>query len=274
MLLGLGMTHSVVSASREALPVIRKGWLKRKMSRSKSATAAPSSSRYYSLQGVITLVRSGPTRVVCSPVLLPTFLLWMTHSTICSWSKECTDRLAFLLKVAATAVCTTHLMRPSLPGAQAPARGNDASCESTQLANKAFVCVCSLAAWTLLLLCCLIVFVHQERSEGIMAVVLVVTVVALQTRRERAWRGLMLQFWVALLAILVNAACSKLLQQNKVFHRVFSDEIGGPTVPSYLGFFRAMSQLREEGRVAMWTVCTPSAAENAGRSWFGSWSPL
>ena len=273
VLLGLGMTHSVVSASREALPVIRKGWLKRKMSRSKSAMAASSSTQDYSLRGVITLVRSGPTRVVCSPVMLPTFLLWMTHSTICSWPKECTDRLVFLLKVSATTVCTTHLMRPSLPEADAPARGSggdSSSSGSTTLANKVFVCVCALAAWTLLLPCCLIVFGHQESSEGILAVVLVVTIVALRTRREKTWRGLMLLFWVALLAILTNVACSKLLQQNKVFQRVFSDDVGGPVVPSYLGIFKAMSQLREEGRVAMWTVCPLSAVEGAGRSWFGS----
>lgn len=276
MLLGLGMTHSVVSASREALPVIRKGWLKRKMSRnSKSATAAPASSAQgYSLQGVITLVRSGPTRVVCSPVILPTFLLWMTYGTMCSWPKECTDRLVFLLKVLATAVCTTHLMRPSSPEADAPARGggDGGGSTTTLVANNVFVCVCSLAAWTLLLLCCLIVFGHQESTEGILAVVLVVTVVALRTRREKTWRGLMLLFWVALLALLVNAACSKLVQQNKVFRRVFSDDVGGPVVPSYLGVFRAIAHLREEGRVAMWTVCPPPAVENAERSWFGSLS--
>lgn len=231
--------------------------------------AAPSSTHEFSLQGVITLIRSGPTQVVCSPVILPTFVLWMTHSTICSWPKECTDRLVFLLKVSATTVCTTHLMQPSLPKAGAPAQGNaDDSSGSTAWVNKAFVCVCSSAAWTLLLLCCLIVLGHQESSEGILAMVLVVTIVALRTRHERTWRGLMLVFWVALLAILVNAACSKLMQQNKVFRRVFSDDVGGPVVPSYLGIFRAMSQLRKEGRVAMWTVCPLSAMENAGRSWF------
>eukprot|EP00752_Nemacystus_decipiens_P007518 g6718.t1 len=276
LLLGLGMTHSVVSASREALPVIRKGWLRRKMSRSKSAMAASSSTQdCCSLQGVIMLVRSGPTRVVCSPVILPAFLLWMTRSTICSWPKECTDPLVFLLKVSATTVCTTHLMRPSLPGTGAPARGGngDSGANSTALANKVFVFVCALAAWTLLLPCCLIVFGQRESSEGILAMFLVVTTVALRTRREKAWRGLMLLFWVALLSILMSVACSKLLQQNKVFRRVFSDDVGGSViVPSYLGIFKAMSQLREEARVAMWTVCPPSAAEGAGRSWFGFWS--
>lgn len=71
---------------------------------------------------------------------------------------------------------------------------------------------------------------------------------------------------------LVNVACSKLLQQNKVFQRVISDDVGGPVVPLYLGIFRAMSQLREEGRVAVWTVCPPSTMEDAGCSRFGSWS--
>eukprot|EP00903_Cladosiphon_okamuranus_P006146 g6047.t1 len=249
LLLGLGMTHSVVSASREALPVIRKGWLKRKMSPSKSTIGASSSTQDYSLQDVIT--------------------------TICSWPKECTDRLLFLLRVVATTVCATHLLRPSLPEPDAPARGSNGDSSrggSTTWANKVFVCLCSMAAWTLLLLCCLIVFGRQESSEGILAVVLIVTVVALRTRREKTWRGLVLLFWVALLANLVNVACSKLLQQNKVFQRVFSDDVGGPVVPSYLGVFRAMSQLREEGRVAMWTVCPPTAMEGAGRSWLGSWS--
>lgn len=270
--MGLGMTHSVISASREALPVIRKGWLKRKMSRGKSAAAAPSSTQDYSLQGVITLIRSGPTRLVCSPIILPTFLLWMTHSTICSWPKECTDRLVLLLKVMAMTVCTTHLMRPSLHEAEAdsPTRGSNEGGGSITWGGRVFVYLCALAAWTLLLLCCLTVFRHQESFQGILAVVLVTTIVALRTRREKTWRGLMLLFWVALLAILVNAACSKLLQQNKVFHRLFSGDVGGPVMPSYLGIFRAMSQLREEGRVAMWTVCPLSAIENAGHSWFGS----
>lgn len=241
------------------------------MSRSKCATAAPSLTQDCSLQGVITLVRSGPTRVVCSPVILPTFLLWITSSTICSWPKECTDRLLFLLKVLATTVCTTHILRPSLPEADAPSRSNGDGGPTTR-ANKVFVCVCSLAAWTLLLRCCLIVFGNQESPEGILAVVLVVTVVGLRTRREKTWRGVTLLFWVALLTILVNAACSKLLQQNKVFQRVFSDDVGGPVVPSYLRTFRAMSQLREEGRVTLWTVCPQSVIENEGRSWFGSMS--
>lgn len=103
--------------------------------------------------------------------------------------------------------------------------------------------------------------------------VLAVTVVALRTRPENGtWRGLILLFWVALLAVLVNTACSKLLEQNKVFHRVFSDDIGDPAVPSYLGMFWAMSKLRKEGRAAMWTVCPLSAMEDVGSSWFGSLS--
>lgn len=84
----------------------------------------------------------------------------------------------------------------------------------------------------------------------------------------------MLAFWVALLAVLLNAAALKLLQHNKVFHRVFSDEGGrGSRAPSYLGILRATAQLREEKNVAMWTVCSSSVAENApARPWFGSLS--
>lgn len=281
--MGLGMTHSVVSATREAIPVIRKGWLRRKMSqRGKGAAAdAPAAAQdYCSLQGVIMLIRSGPTQVVCSPVILPAFLLWMTHSTICSWPKECTDRLALLLKVLATTVCTTHLiMRPPAPEADAPpprqgaggvGGGGGGRKSAISWPRKVLVCVCSLTAWTLLLMCSLVVLGHQESPEGILVAFLVVTLVALRTPHEKTWRGLMLVFWAALLAVLVNVACSKLMQQNKVFHRVFSDRDrgGGSAKPSYLGVFRAVTQLREDGRVAMWSVCPSPVVEKAERPWF------
>lgn len=292
------MTHSVVSASREAIPVIRKGWLRRKMSSGKSASAAAAlaapAQDCYSLQGLIALVRSGPTRVVCSPVVLPAFLLWTTHSTICSWPKGCTDGLAFLLRVSATAVCAAHLLRqqrpppdPAAPAGSAAARGSTAASggsgggglTATPWPTGLFLCACSLAAWALLLLCSLVVLGRRESPEGVLAVTLAVTLVALRTPRERTWRGLTLLFWVALLAVLVAAACSKLRRQREVFHRVFSDDAGGSVVPSYLGVLRAMAHLREEGRAAMWTVCASSStaatasespAAAAGWYWFGS----
>ncbi|CAM9507310.1 unnamed protein product [Ectocarpus fasciculatus] len=298
LLLGLGMTHSIVSAGREAVPVIRKGWLRRRMSRGKNASsagaaaAAESPAQGLSLRGVLASIRSGPTRVVCSPVVLPTFALWMTYSTICSWPKECTERLAFLLEVLAATVCTMHLARSpaAAVAAAAAAAENDLRSSSIQHGNealvvaeggsaavvatwigRALVCACSVAAWAFLLQCCLVVFGRRASSEGILVAVLVVTAVALRSPHEKSWRGLMLAFWVALLAVLLNAAALKLLQQNKVFHRVFSGEGGGGSrAPSYLGILRATAQLREERHVAMWTVCPSSVVENApARPWFG-----
>ncbi|CAN0159552.1 unnamed protein product [Scytosiphon promiscuus] len=316
VLVGLGMTHSVVSAGREALPVIRKGWLRRRMSRRKGTAPAaapagaaaadpaaappspPPSGPSFSLESVIASVRAGPTRVICSPVVLPAFLLWVTHSTICSWPKECTDRLALLLRVMATAVCVMHLVRaPAEAESEAATRTGDGdddgggegdvggSGDGTAWPYKVFVGACSLAAWGFLLLTSLIVLDrHKEDSpEGLVLMLLVATAVALRTPHEKSWRGLMLVFWAALLAVLVNAAASKLMQQNKVFYRIFYSDSGrgagngGPVLPSYLRVFRAVAQLRQEGRVALWTVCTSresslgDSAHDARQSWFGSW---
>lgn len=210
LLLGLGMAHSVVSAGREAVPVIRKGWLRRRMirgGRNASSAAAPSSSSSpaakglgLSLRGVLASIRSDPTRVVCSPVVLPAFVLWMTYSTICSWPKECTERLSFLLEVLAAMVCTMHLARAPAAAA-AVAAENDPQSSSTRHGNeavllvervnsavvatkwisRALVCACAVAAWwAFLLLCGLVVFGRRESSEGILVDVLVVTAVALR----------------------------------------------------------------------------------------------
>ncbi|CAB1105444.1 unnamed protein product [Ectocarpus sp. CCAP 1310/34] len=240
LLLGLGMTHSVVSAGRQAVPVIRKGWLRRRMSRrggNASSAAAPSSSSSPAAQGLGLSLRG----------------VLASISTIWSSPKECTERLAFLLEVLAATVCTMHLARaPAAAAAVAaenyprssPTRhgdeaallvegGKKCAVVATKWTSRALVCACSVAAWAPLLMCCLVVFGRRESSEGILVAVLVVTAVALRSSREMSWRGLMLAFWVALLAVLLNAAALKLLQQNRVFHRVFSDEGGrGSRAPS------------------------------------------
>lgn len=314
VLVGLGMTHSVVSAGREAIPVIRKGWLRRRMSRQKgsatpdappppaasSAAGAPPSpspsALALSLQSVIASIKAGPTLLICSPVVLPAFLLWVTHSTICSWPQECTDRLALLLRVTATAIGVMHLVRaPTESVAAIGTRENGGSDEDDfsgggdgiAWPQKLFAGACSLAAWGFVLLTSLIVLDRrpEDSPEGLIVMVLVATTVALRTPHEKSWRGLMLVFWAALLAVLVNAAASKLMQQNKVFYRIFHDVYGvgggaggGSVLPSYLRVFRAVAQLRQEGRVALWTVCPSKGvsvgegAHDARQSWFGSWS--
>lgn len=268
-----------------------------------AAAAAPPSpsppAQAFSLESVILSARAGPTRTICSPVVLPAFLLWATHSTICSWPQECTDRLALLLRVMATSICVMHLVRAPTDAeseAAASAKGNGSEQgdaggggggggDGTIWPYKVFVGACALAAWTFLLLTSLIVLDRQREDspEGLIVMVLVATMVALRTPHEKSWRGLMLVFWAALLAVLVNAAASKLTQQNKVFHRIFYDYGrgaggGGSALTSYLRAFRAVAQLRQEGRVALWTVCPSRAssvresAHGAHQSWFGSWS--
>lgn len=264
MLLGLEIAGAGWTAFQELRLVIREGRPK--------TQKTPSSTQDISLQGVVSWISSGPTRRVWSPVLLPTLLLWVTYRTICSWPEECTDWLVFQLKASATTVCTTHLMqqrvRETVRKAVAPAQVNGNS-SATTLANKVFEClrfVCCVVAWTLLLLCSFTVLRHQESLAEILAVVVVVTIVAFRTRCERTWRGLMLVFWLTLLAILVRVACLKLIHIFEVFNRViFKDEEDvvypwwSRIIPSYLYRLyqdhQVLTDLREQEDAASWSVC-------------------
>lgn len=258
MLLGLEIAGAAWAAFQEMRLAIREG--------RPETQEKPSSTRDSSLQGVVTWFTSGPTRRVWSPVLLPTLLLWVTYRTVCSWPEECTDWLVFLLKASATTVCTTHLMQQTVREAVASAQDNGSS-GSTTWANKAFGClrcVCCVAAWTLLLLCSFTVLGHQESLAGILAVVLVVTIVAFRTRCERTWRGLMLVFSVTLLAIMVRVACVKLFHIFEVFNRVRSKHVvvrsrWSRFIPScFYRFVQGLKdflELREQERAASWSVC-------------------
>lgn len=283
------MTISVMSGGREAAPGIRKAWSRWRLSwRTGTALAAPPAlaeaaappslppAPTFSLQSIIASVRAGSTQAVYSPVVLPAFLLWVTHSTICSWPQEYTDWLAVLLRVMMTAISIMHLVRAPTgveseavtsardDGSERGDAGGGGGGDGTTWLYKVFMGACSLAAWTFLLLTSLLVLDRQREDgpAGLIAMVLVVTIVALRTPHEKSWRGLMLVFWMALLLfVLVNAATSKLMQQNSMFRRVFDNHGrgaggGDPALPSYRRACRIVARLRQERRTAPWTVCS------------------
>ncbi|CAM9130255.1 unnamed protein product [Ectocarpus sp. 6 AP-2014] len=258
LLLGLEIAGAAWTAFQEMRLALREG-------RSETQET-PCSTQDVSLQGVVTWFTPGPTRNVWSPVLLPTLLLWVTYRTVCSWPEECTDWLVFLLKASATTVCTTHLMQQTVREAVTSVQDIGSS-GSTTWANKAFEClrcVCCVAAWSLLLLCSFTVLGHHESFEGILAVVLVVTIVAFRTHCERTWRGLMLVFSVTLLAIMARVACVKLFHIFEVFNRVRSKDVVARSrwsrfIPSYfyrfIQGFKDFLKLREHERADSWSVC-------------------
>lgn len=133
--------------------------------------------------------------ILLSPVAIPALGLWLTFTTICSWPKISIQWLTFLFRAAEITVCGMHI-------ALSPVASDDEPGGNGSWLEKGLVCLLSIVGWIFLICCACIL---EPDPFGGALVMIVVSIIALKTPHEKAWRGCILVFAIALVVVMLSA---------------------------------------------------------------------